>query len=87
MNGDDTAIVTGASGGIGAAIAKAMLERGHRVISLALDKPEWAHPRLESHAIDLLDAKATAADNLTFRRILALSPNDFVAELGKHGII
>ena len=61
MNDDNTAIVTGASGGIGAAIAKAMLERGYRVISLALDKPEWSHPRLDFREIDLFDAKATAA--------------------------
>ena len=61
MNDDHTAIVTGASGGIGAAIAKALLERGHRVISLALDKPDWSHPRLESYAIDLFDAQATEA--------------------------
>jgi 3-oxoacyl-[acyl-carrier protein] reductase len=58
---DETAIVTGASGGIGAAIAKAMLERGYRVVSLALDKPDWSHPRLEARAVDLFDAKATAA--------------------------
>jgi 3-oxoacyl-[acyl-carrier protein] reductase len=58
---DETAIVTGASGGIGAAIAKAMLERGHRVVSLALDKPDWSHPRLESYAIDLFNAQATEA--------------------------
>jgi NAD(P)-dependent dehydrogenase (short-subunit alcohol dehydrogenase family) len=56
-----TAIVTGASGGIGAAIAKAMLDRGDRVISLALDEPDWSHPRLESRVIDLFDAKATEA--------------------------
>jgi 3-oxoacyl-[acyl-carrier protein] reductase len=61
VNDDNTAIVTGASGGIGAAIAKAMLERGYRVISLALDKPDWSHPRLDFREIDLFDAKATAA--------------------------
>ena len=56
-----TAIVTGASGGIGAAIAKAMLERGYRVVSLALDKPNWSHPGLVSREADLFDATATAA--------------------------
>jgi 3-oxoacyl-[acyl-carrier protein] reductase len=61
VNDDHTAIVTGASGGIGAAIARALLERGHRVISLALDKPDWSHPSLESYAIDLFDAQATEA--------------------------
>jgi 3-oxoacyl-[acyl-carrier protein] reductase len=55
----NTAIVTGASGGIGAAIAKGMLDRGYRVISLALEKPNWSHPQLESRTVDLLDAKAT----------------------------
>jgi NAD(P)-dependent dehydrogenase (short-subunit alcohol dehydrogenase family) len=55
----NTAIVTGASGGIGAAVAKAMLDRGYRVISLALEKPGWSHPQLESRTVDLLDAKAT----------------------------
>ena len=57
---EGTAIVTGASGGIGAAIAKAMLERGYRVVSLALDKPGWSHANLESRAVDLFDADATA---------------------------
>jgi len=57
----DTAIVTGGSRGIGAAIAKAMLERGYQVISLALEKPDWSHPRFSSREVDLFDAKATEA--------------------------
>ena len=61
MSESATAIVTGASGGIGAAIAKAMLEQGYRVVSLALEKPDWSHKHLESRAVDLLDAKATKA--------------------------
>jgi len=56
-----TAIVTGGSGGIGAAIARGLLERGYRVVSLALDKPDWSHPRLEGRAVDLFDARATEA--------------------------
>ena len=61
MSEDNVAIVTGASGGIGAAIARAMLERDYRVISLALDRPDWSHPRLEYRQVDLLDAKLTEA--------------------------
>ncbi len=61
MSGVQTAIVTGGSGGIGAAVAKGLLERGHRVVSLALDKPDWSHPRLEGRAVDLFDARATEA--------------------------
>jgi 3-oxoacyl-[acyl-carrier protein] reductase len=61
MSQDFCAIVTGASGGIGTAIAKAMLERGYEVISLALEKPDWSHPRLVSRVVDLFDARATEA--------------------------
>ncbi len=56
-----TAIVTGGSSGIGAAIARAMLDGGYKVISLALDAPNWTHPMLEAIRLDLSDPAATRA--------------------------
>ena len=56
----DTAIVTGASAGIGRAIAEAMLEHGIRVVCLDRRPPDWSHPGLEPIELDLLDTRATA---------------------------
>jgi 3-oxoacyl-[acyl-carrier protein] reductase len=74
----DSAIVTGGSRGIGAAIAKAMLESGYQVISLALEKPDWSHPWLSSREVDLFDAKATeaaAAEIIRERRVTHIVHN------------
>ena len=60
MSQSEVAIVTGASGGIGRAIAEAMLEAGHHVVSLDRRKPDWSHAKLEPVLVDLLDPKATA---------------------------
>jgi 3-oxoacyl-[acyl-carrier protein] reductase len=60
MSQSDTALITGASGGIGRAIAEAMLTAGHRVISLDRRLPDWSHARLEPVVVDLFDPKATA---------------------------
>jgi NAD(P)-dependent dehydrogenase (short-subunit alcohol dehydrogenase family) len=57
----DVAIVTGASGGIGRAIAEAMLAAGGHVVSLDRRLPDWSHAKLEPVLVDLFDAKATAA--------------------------
>jgi NAD(P)-dependent dehydrogenase (short-subunit alcohol dehydrogenase family) len=57
----DIAIVTGASGGIGRAIAEAMLAAGRHVVSLDRRLPDWSHAKLEPVLVDLFDAKATAA--------------------------
>jgi NAD(P)-dependent dehydrogenase (short-subunit alcohol dehydrogenase family) len=56
-----TAIVTGGSSGIGAAICRRMVADGMDVVSVALDKPDWTHPRLHPVCVDLLDAAATRA--------------------------
>src|SRR5438445_13741208 len=60
MSQSDVAIVTGASGGIGRAIAEAMLEAGRHVVSLDRRMPDWSHARLEPIQVDLFDPKATA---------------------------
>jgi 3-oxoacyl-[acyl-carrier protein] reductase len=60
MSQSETAIVTGASGGIGRAIAEAMLEAGRHVVSLDRRLPDWSHARLEPIQVDLYDPKATA---------------------------
>lgn len=64
-----TAVVTGASSGIGLDVAKRMLERGWRVVGLSRDTPDFEHERLESLAVDLLDESATkaAADDIAAR--------------------
>ena len=60
MSENNVAIVTGASGGIGRAIAEAMLEAGYQIVSLDRRKPDWSHARLEPIQVDLFDPKATA---------------------------
>ena len=60
MSESNVAIVTGASGGIGRAIAEAMLATGHRVVSLDRRLPDWSHAHLEPVMVDLFDPKATA---------------------------
>lgn len=54
-----SAVVTGADSGIGAAIARALIERGLEVISLSLKPPKWSDPRLSSVEVDLIDVEAT----------------------------
>lgn len=59
MSETNTAIVTGGSTGIGAAIVKTLLDRGYTVISLARRRSPLSDPRLHSIEVDLLDAEAT----------------------------
>jgi NAD(P)-dependent dehydrogenase (short-subunit alcohol dehydrogenase family) len=53
-----TALITGGSKGIGADLAKRLLERDYAVISMARHTPDWSHERLEHVEIDLLDTEA-----------------------------
>ncbi|MDK3020681.1 SDR family NAD(P)-dependent oxidoreductase [Pseudodonghicola flavimaris] len=57
---DHTAVITGASQGIGADLAQRLLERGYRVICVSLTDPEFTHDNLISLPTDLLDPQATA---------------------------
>lgn len=54
------AIVTGGSGGIGAAICRAMIADGYEVISVAHEAPDWEHERLRVAVVDLMDPDSTA---------------------------
>jgi len=55
-----TALVTGGSGGIGAAIVAKLLAEEMRVVSLDRQPPAVRHPQLEAVKVDLLDPVATA---------------------------
>jgi 3-oxoacyl-[acyl-carrier protein] reductase len=56
----NVALVTGGSTGIGAEIARQMLDAGYEVVSLARRKPSLKHAKLHPVEVDLLDAAATA---------------------------
>jgi NAD(P)-dependent dehydrogenase (short-subunit alcohol dehydrogenase family) len=53
------AVVTGGNTGIGAAIARALIDAGLDVISLSRRAPEFSHERSTHFEVDLTDAEAT----------------------------
>lgn len=55
-----TAVITGASSGIGLHLAQRLLERGYKVVSIALEKPEFSHPDFSAYEVDLLNSEAVA---------------------------
>lgn len=56
-----TALITGGSKGIGADLAKRLLDRDYSVISMSRHAPDFSHGNLYSVEADLLDGEAVAA--------------------------
>jgi 3-oxoacyl-[acyl-carrier protein] reductase len=61
MVSSEAAVITGASSGIGEAVARALLERGLTVVTLQRSAPKIKHPNLHFRPIDLADLEATKA--------------------------
>lgn len=59
MVSSEAAVITGASSGIGEAVARALLERGLTVVTLQRSAPRIKHPNLHFRPIDLADLEAT----------------------------
>jgi len=55
---DYTAVITGGSKGIGADLAKRLLDKGYTVVSISRNAPDWSHDRLHVVQADLLDEQA-----------------------------
>ena len=64
-----TAVITGGNKGIGADVAKALLDRDYTVVSLSRHAPDFSHAKLHSVEVDLLvpEAVTQAAKEIASR--------------------
>lgn len=69
------ALVTGAGGGIGAAVVRQLLDEGARVVATDLDTPTLADLACTTHALDVRDS--AAVDALVARIEAEQGPIDF----------
>jgi len=78
MSPQEVTLVSGASAGIGRAIAEALLAQGRTVVNLDYAKPDWSHERLVSFQADLTREDQTrerAAEIAAQYRVVALVNN------------
>jgi 3-oxoacyl-[acyl-carrier protein] reductase len=57
---DGVAVVTGASSGIGEAIAQTLLDQGRTVVTLQRRPPRIRHPKILFHEVDLADVDSAS---------------------------
>ena len=72
-------VITGASNGIGRAIAEAVLSQGHAVVNLDYVLPSWSHPQVTSYQGDLTDEtsiRERAAEIAAKHNVTALVNNE-----------